>query len=148
MSDSNLSDIISSSLTKIREFADAETVIGKTIHLSCGTEIIPVSKVSMGFASGGLDYPTKGEISTKQRKGFGGGGGTGVTVSPVCFLIADKDGKVDIVPVVSAKNIGTVDKIASLIERSPDILSELRDVLTPESVKETRAAERTRERQM
>lgn len=146
MSENNLSDIISSSLTKIREFADAETVIGKTIHLSSGTEIIPVSKVSMGFASGGLDYPAKNDAVAKQRKSFGGGGGTGVTVSPVCFLIADAHGKVDIVPVVSAKNIGTVDKIASLIERSPDILSELRDVLTPESVKKFRAAERTGER--
>ncbi len=145
MSENNLSDIISASLTKIREFADAETVIGKTIRLSSGTEIIPVSKVSMGFASGGLDYPSKSDTMQKQRKSFGAGGGTGISVSPVCFLIADEHGKVDIVPVVSAKNIGTVDKIASLIERSPDILSDLREVLTPESVKEARAAARTRE---
>ena len=127
MSENNLSEIITSSLSEIKEFASAETIVGQPMHLPSGTSIIPVSKVSMGFASGGLDYDRRASFSA-ENKNFGGGGGTGVSVTPIAFLVADRNGKVDILPVQSPKNLGNIDKITSLIERSPDILAEIRDV--------------------
>ena len=136
MPENNLSDVIISSLSGIKEFAGAETIIGDPIHLKSGSDIIPVSKVSMGFATGGLDYAK--HDNPHRPKNFGGGGGTGVSITPIAFLISDGNGKVDLLPVVSPQNIGTVDKIASLIERSPEILGELKEVLTPERVKDTR----------
>ena len=90
--------------------------------------ILPVSKLSMGFASGGLDYTSK-KIE-KPSDHFGGGGGTGVTVTPIAFLIINPEGKIDLIPIASAQNIDTVDKIAALIERSPDILERLKGVFT------------------
>ena len=69
-----LSEIIQTSLENIRTMVDANTVIGDPINTESGTTIIPISKISMGFASGGLDLPAKSE---EGRKSFGGGGGSG-----------------------------------------------------------------------
>jgi hypothetical protein len=75
-----ITNLIKESLGGIREFMDANTVTGTPIETPSGTVIIPISKVSMGFASGGLDLPAKSE---EGNKNFGGGGGTGVTVLPI-----------------------------------------------------------------
>ena len=61
MAQTKISDIIESSLANLKEMIDANTVVGKPIDTGTGTVIIPISKVSMGFASGGLDYPGKKE---------------------------------------------------------------------------------------
>ncbi len=122
----NLFEMMGTSLEKVKEIAGTETVIGDPIYTPKGTMILPVSKLSMGFASGGVDTQKAAEI-TKAR--FGGGGGTGVTVTPIAFLIIDAEGKIDLIPITSPQNIDTVDKVASLIERSPDILERLKNVL-------------------
>lgn len=62
---------------------------------SAGTTIIPISKVSVGFAGGGNDYAGKNSAAVGKNN-FGGGGGTGVSVSPVGFLIVSADGKVEL----------------------------------------------------
>ena len=123
MSENKLNDIIGTSLEKIRELADGETVIGNPITTPNGTTIIPVSKVSVGFASGGVDYlSSKKQTPGKESSGqnFGGGGGTGLTVSPVAFLIISPEGSVQLLPVAApASQPGTVDKVTAFIERSP-----------------------------
>ncbi|MDE6149526.1 MAG: GerW family sporulation protein [Ruminococcus sp.] len=82
MSDNTkLEGLVKTAMEKIHEMVDCETIVGKPILTADGTTIIPVSKVSFGFASGGSDLPTK---STKDQ--FGGGSGAGVTISPVAFI--------------------------------------------------------------
>lgn len=76
-----LEGLVKTAMEKIHEMVDCETIIGKPIVTADGTTIIPVSKVSFGFASGGSDLPTK---SPKDQ--FGGGSGAGVTISPVAFI--------------------------------------------------------------
>lgn len=129
MAENKLNDMIGVSLEKIKELAGTETVIGNPIYTPNGTLILPVSKVSMGFASGGIDYGQKKAEETKKPDRFGGGGGTGVTVTPIAFLIVAPDGKVELTPITTPKNIDTVDKVAALIERSPDIIERLKEVL-------------------
>lgn len=128
MNENKLGDMVGSSLEKIRELAGTETVIGEPIYTPSGTMVLPVSKLSMGFATGGIDYARKKE-KTEKPNSFGGGGGTGVTVTPIAFLIISAEGKVDLIPITSPQNVDKVDKIAALIERSPDILQRLKDVL-------------------
>ncbi len=70
-------------LEKIKSMVDSNTIIGNPIHLEDGTTVLPVSKVTFGFASGGSDFPTK---TTKDL--FGGGSGAGVTIQPVAFLVS------------------------------------------------------------
>ena len=135
MADSKFSDIIRASLEKVKEFANSETVIGDPITVG-GTTIIPVSRVTMGFASGGIDYGAKKPKETTARpNNFGGGGGTGVNITPIAFLVLSENGTVEVLPITGYDDGGSVDKIASLIERSPDILSRLRDVFTKKKSK-------------
>ncbi|MGN1133011.1 MAG: GerW family sporulation protein [Oscillospiraceae bacterium] len=79
---SKLDKLIKTSMEKIKELTKCESIIGDPITTPDGTTIIPISKVSYGFASGGSDLPTK---STKNQ--FGGGSGAGVTISPVAFIV-------------------------------------------------------------
>ena len=74
--------LMSTTMEKIREMVDVDTIIGEPITVADGTVIIPVSKVSFGFASGGSDLPTKA-----QKDLFGGGGGAGISIQPIAFLV-------------------------------------------------------------
>ncbi len=131
MADNKFSDIINASLEKVKEFSSSETVIGDPITVG-GTTIIPVSRITMGFASGGVDYAGKKtkEAQATHPNNFGGGGGTGVNITPIAFLIIPETGTAELLPITGYDEGGSVDKITSLIERSPDILSRLRDVFT------------------
>ena len=141
MAESKFSDIIRSSLEKVKEFASSETVIGDPITVG-GKTIIPVSRITMGFASGGVDYAgKKTRDSAPKPNNFGGGGGTGVNITPIAFLVVSESGATEILPVTGYEESGSVDKIASLIERSPEILTRLRDVFTKKKEKKTESGD-------
>ncbi len=84
MSESSIKGIMDVTMEKVRAMCDADTVIGKPIQTSENLTIIPVSKVSYGFASGGSDFPTKGGSAA-----FGGGGGAGMTITPTAFIVVN-----------------------------------------------------------
>ncbi len=139
MADNKISGIIETSLEKIRNVVDANTIIGTPINTPNGTTIIPVSKVMVGFASGGVDYLGKNTKKATEKesvkadnlpKNFGGGGGTGVTVQPVGFLVISADGNVQMLN-VGTTNAGSndkIDQVANLIERSPDLISKIKAI--------------------
>lgn len=127
MSDNKLNDIIRTSLDSIKELVDVNTVIGEPIITSAGTTIIPVSKVAVGFMSGGIDY--FGKKSAEPKQNFGGGGGTGLTVSPVGFLVITNDGKVELLNMsVPTGKPDTMESISNLIEKSPEIVEKFKQV--------------------
>ena len=120
-----ISEIMASTLEKIRTIADAETIIGEPIATNGGVTVIPVSKVSVGFASGGLDYNGK---APEKAKNFGGGSGSGISITPVAFLVVSPTGNVELLSVNSAPD--TVDKIASLVDKAPDLAIRIKSVFT------------------
>ncbi len=129
MADNKLNDIIQDSLSHIKELIDVNTIIGEPIPTNNGTLIIPVSKVSMGFVSGGVDYFGKNAPQGAQNSSFGGGGGTGVTVVPLGFLVVNAAGEVTMLNVGAAVNPpDKLESVANLIERSPDIIQRFKDV--------------------
>lgn len=85
----NLEILVKSAIEKIKEMVDVDTVVGKPIVTGNGTTIIPVSKVSVGFGSGGSDLPTK-----QAKDLFGGGAGGGVNIQPIAFIVIMPDGNV------------------------------------------------------
>lgn len=131
-SENKLQDIIQTSLENLRTLIDSNTIVGDPILTASGTTIIPVSKVSMGYATGGLDYNGK-NASSKQN--FGGGGGTGLSITPVGFLTVKADGSVEMVSITPAPS-GTVEQIADVIERSPEIFAKLKAFFTKGKKKE------------
>ena len=134
-----LNDIIQTSLENIRTMVDANTVIGTPINTESGTTIIPISKISMGFASGGLDYNNK-NAGTDGAPGarplpqnFGGGGGTGLSIQPVGFLIINKEGNVELINVGTPVPNDPIEQVSNIIERSPDIFAKLKAVFSKKS---------------
>ena len=115
-------EIIRSSMENIRSMVDANTIVGEPIAVTGGTVIIPISKIAVGIASGGVDYNSKKENQPRPQN-FGGGGGTGVSVVPVGFLVCDKDGDVEFLNVASKGKPDPVDQIADFVERTPDIIA-------------------------
>ena len=115
MKEQSASGILGTTIEKIRDLVDVSTIIGDPMYLEGGMTIIPVSKVTYGFASGGSDFPSK---TTAQL--FGGGGGAGVTITPVAFLIVS-DGE------VTLKHITAYDNAA---ERVVNLVPEMFDKVT------------------
>lgn len=107
-----IGSLMDTTMEKIKEMIDVNTIIGEPITSPDGTLIIPVSKVSYGFAAGGSDLPTKKE----NKDCFGGGSGAGVTIQPVAFLTVYQ-GDVRLVSV--DREEGTADKLVNMI---PDVL--------------------------
>ena len=120
MSEHPISGLMGITMEKIREMVDVDTVIGDPITVSDGTVIIPVSKVSFGFASGGSDLPSK-----TQSELFGGGSGAGITIQPLAFLVVSK-GEVKLLQMSMNANSSNAiinmvpevfDKISSMIKK-------------------------------
>ncbi len=83
-----ISDLMGVTMEKMREMVDVQTIIGDPMKVSDTVTIIPVSKVSYGFASGGSDLPAK----NNPKDLFGGGAGAGISIQPVAFLVVQEDG--------------------------------------------------------
>ena len=110
-----LPNMLESTIQKIREMLDVNTVVGNPITTPDGVTIIPVSKVSVGFGGGGSDF-----ASRNTENPFGGGVGGGVKVTPVCFLVV-KDGNVRMLSVPTPAN-STTERIVEMI---PDTLDKI-----------------------
>ena len=129
--ETRIPEIIRSSMENIRSMFDANKVVGDPITTPQGTTIIPISKISMGIAASGFDYNPKKEAAPRPQN-FGGGGGTGLTVSPVGFLIIDKDGDVEFINIGQKGKPDPVDQIADFVERTPDIIAKIKDIFAKE----------------
>ncbi len=129
--DNKIQEIIAASLENIRSMVDANTVVGNPINTPSGTTIIPVSKIAMGIATGGLDLNGKNDEAIKARlQNFGGGGGTGLSVQPVGFLVVSPEGKVEMINVGIEKESGTIEQVADVIERSPEIIEKVKNIFS------------------
>lgn len=132
--ENKLQDVIASSLQNIKNLIDTNTVIGNPI-VAAGTTIIPISKVSMAYATGGLDYAGKSDPN-KDPKNFGAGGGTGLTMQPLGFLIVDKDGNVDMINVGVKNPSDPIEQLSDLLERSPEIIAKVKALLGKDKPKD------------
>lgn len=128
MNESKIGDIIKASVENIKSTFDANTVIGDDITTANGTVVIPVSKLNIGFVSGGVDYMGK---TPAPKSNFGGGGGTGVSITPVAFLIISPEGRVDLLNVNDQpRYMDPVSQIIGAIERSPELIEKLKAVFS------------------
>ncbi|MEE1219648.1 MAG: GerW family sporulation protein [Ruminococcus sp.] len=113
-----IGNLMNTTMDKIKEMVDVNTIVGEPITSPDGTLIIPISKVSYGFAAGGSDLPTKKE----NKDCFGGGSGAGITIQPVAFLTVYK-GEVKMLPI--EKYDGATDRVVGMI---PDVIDKVKDI--------------------
>lgn len=105
---SSAAGILENTIEKVKDLVNVSTIIGEPITVQGDVTIIPVSKVTYGFASGGSDFPSK-----SNQEIFGGGGGAGVTITPVAFLVIDKYGNVEIKHITAFDN--AAERLVSLV---------------------------------
>ena len=120
MKEQSASGILATAIEKIKDMVDCQTIVGDAIDAGDGIKVIPISKVTYGFASGGSDFPTK---SSKEL--FGGGGGAGVTISPVAFLVVN-NGDVTIKYIAE----GAENSAERIIGMVPDVVNKVSDVVS------------------
>ena len=114
----NLPNMLDSTIAKLREMVNANTVVGEPITTGDGVTIIPVSKISIGFGGGGSDFVSKN--LNNHENPFGGGLGAGMKVTPVAFLVINQ-GNVRMIPVATPANT-TADRIVEMV---PDTLDKI-----------------------
>ena len=113
---SSAAGILETTIEKVKDLVNVNTIIGEPMKVDGGVTIIPVSKVTYGFASGGSDFPSKSNQDI-----FGGGGGAGVTIMPVAFLVIDAYGNVDIKHITAFDN--AAERIVGLVPEMFDKVS-------------------------
>ena len=125
-----LGEVLDTSLEKLKKLVDVNTIIGDAITTPDGTTIIPVSKVSFGFATGGSELPT-----SKPSTPFGGGSGGGVTIQPLAFLVIS-NGNVQLMQIQTADN--TADRIVNMV---PGVIDKVNGFITDYKDKKAAKAE-------
>ncbi|MBQ4617471.1 MAG: GerW family sporulation protein [Clostridia bacterium] len=125
--ENKVNNLLGVSMEKIKEMVDVNMVVGDPIALADGVTILPVSRISYGFASGGSDLPSKID-----RDVFGGGAGAGINVTPLAFLVV-KNGEVNMLPVVTKSGAldhaismvpGLIDKVSGFFKKDKTEITE------------------------
>jgi len=123
--ENKLNEMMAAAMDKVRNLADTNTIVGQPISTPDGVTLIPISKISVGFGSGGGDY------GKPAKDGFGGGAAAGVKIDPVAFLII-KDGVTRVMP-VAVPPVNTVDRIVEMV---PDIMDKVEKYFDKKQEKE------------
>lgn len=126
-----IESLMVTAMNSIKQMIDVNTIIGDPIKALNNTVIIPISKVSFGFAAGGSEFNgetvnsynrKEKEENIKYRLPFGGGSGAGVNITPVAFLIVQNDS----VKLLEATHNSVLDK---LVEYVPDVMEKIHQLL-------------------
>lgn len=131
-----INDIMGITMEKVRQMVDANTVIGEPIHTPEGVTVIPISKISVGFASGGSDFATKNQPANKENA-FGGGAGAGLNIDPVGFLIIKSD-SVRMLPVMPSP-----DPMSKVIDLMPDLVDKVTGLIDQKKAEKAKKETKT-----
>ena len=122
MAEHNIEAIMNVTLDNLKAMVDADTIIGTPITVGEVT-LIPISKVSFGLATGGSDIPSKNPSAM-----FGGGGGAGVTVTPIAFIS------------ISGTNVkmlqvnAEITPVNKLIDEAPELIGKVKEFFNKKAV--------------
>ena len=119
MSEHPIGNLMTETMAKIKEMVDTNTVVGEPITTPDDITLIPLSRVSFAFASGGSEFPMK-----ENKNGVGCGSGAGVKVEPVGFFVI-KDGTCRMIS-VSSNPLSTMDRV---VEMMPDVLDRIDNIV-------------------
>ncbi|MBM7623556.1 GerW family sporulation protein [Sporohalobacter salinus] len=123
MADHPIESIMDTTMENIKSMVDVNTIVGDPVETVEGSVIIPISKVSFGFAAGGSEYNRKNQKDEKNKDGnaFGGGTGAGVMLQPIAFLVVGQDQ-------VRLMSVNDNNGIGKLINAAPELMKELKSI--------------------
>ena len=132
-SENKLQEVVQATLAQIRNMIDADTVMGTPVETSSGTTLIPISKVAVGYATGGMDFNDKKGGAAGVPQNFGAGGGTGISVQPIGILCVSKDGDVELINIGVKNPSDPIEQLSDLVDRSPEIIAKFKTVFAKKS---------------
>lgn len=120
--------LMAETMNQLKHLIDVETIIGDPIQTADGSTVIPISKVSFGFAAGGSEFPNQKKSdqesgSEEENLPFGGGSGGGVSITPIAFLVTHKQGN-NIIHL--NENNKMLDK---LVEITPQAVEKIKEII-------------------
>ena len=132
MAEQKFTETLKATLENLKNIVQADTIIGDPITTPSGVTLIPVSKIMVGMATGGVDYIGRHSKSQSDKaNSFTGCGGTGVTVTPVAFIVIKENGDVSMLninnPQDATNDLGS--SILSILNKSPDIVNKVKDLV-------------------
>lgn len=122
--ENKVNQLLGVSMEKIKEMVDVNTVVGEPITTPDGTTLIPISRITCGFAGGGSDLPAK-----TQGEFFGGGSGAGITITPIAVISVNK-GVTQVLPLMTQPS--TADTLVNMI---PGVVTQVRDFIVDQTGK-------------
>ena len=127
MNEIPLKQVIEASLENIKNVLDADTVVGTPLTVSEGVTIIPISKVSCGFTSGGVDYDSKTN-PRRETPHFGGANAAGVTVTPVSFVVIQgSDVRIlNVNGTTASSDSSVMNLITDVVDKSPALIAKVK----------------------
>jgi len=120
-----IESLIKTSMESIKEMVDVNTIVGDAVETPDGSVIIPVSRVTFGFAAGGGEYDFNNAAKSddsQQTHPFGGGSGAGVSVQPVAFMVVGQ-GQIRLLPVTQGA------MVERIIDVAPQLLDQIKSIL-------------------
>lgn len=126
-----IENLLKSTMENLKDMVDVNTIVGDAVESKDGSLIVPISKVSFGFASGGSEFNTHSKDNSMSNYPFGGGSGAGVTVKPVAFLVT----KGDCVRLLSLDQNNTYDK---MIDSIPQIMEYIKEMICSKKSKDNK----------
>ncbi len=120
-----IQELMANALGKMREIVDSNTIIGAPITAGDGVTILPVSKISFGFVSGGTDFATE-----KQKDLFGGAASSGASITPVGFLVI-RGTNVRLIQL--AEGGQTIDRVLNMV---PEVMDKVEGFINKATKKE------------
>ena len=118
-------DFLSSPTESIKIFSEIKSNTDKVITTPNGVTVIPISKIAMGYATGGVGLK---ESRTHDSKNIGGGGGTGIVITPLAFLTVGQSGEINLISLNDSDN--TVEKIINFAEHAPEIIEKIKGTIS------------------
>ena len=119
MEENRINEVMDTTISKIRELADANTIMGSPIYTPDGITLVPISRISLGFGGGGIELNQK---NSSGNRPFGGGNATGVKIDPIGFLVI-KDGTIRMINVTPPAST-TVDRLIDMVPQVMDRVDE------------------------
>lgn len=115
-----IESLMSTAMASLRDMIDVNTIVGDMVETKNGTVIVPVSKVSFGFAAGGSEFNVNkmNKFNEDAKLPFGGGSGAGVNISPTAFLVITGD----VVRILTLDSNSPLDRI---IDLAPDVINKV-----------------------
>jgi sporulation protein YtfJ len=128
MSDHPIQGLMKTAMENLKEMVDVNKIVGDAVETPDGQVIIPVSRVSFGYVTGGTEFDTTDEEHPGDKNvfPFGGGSGGGVSLQPVAFLVS-APGEIRVIPVERG------DILDRLVDLAPQVIHYIQDMLNPDN---------------